>query len=561
MRTAGWQTCRALGALMLLGCSGSVVGDPPDPPEELVDTPGPRRMALLTRSQYINTLSELLPETLTLPSRSQLPMDIKVDGFANVGNGTTTVTPTAIEQYEAAARDVAARLFSTCAHHSDINQPVCDWWRERRATFMSCEDGRLTEDCVKAWIGRFGRMAWRRPLSEAEINQLVELYRTVGHQFSNAWRGVEFVLVTLLQSPYMLYRIEYGEPDPDAAHWRYTGYEMASRLAFALWDRGPDDALLDAAASGALLTDDGLAEQVDRLLDDSRARDGLRRFVNDYLALDQVWATSKDTTTYPELTDTLRGFMQEELRKLFEDSVIEDKSFLDLFDTRTTYLNKDLAAFYNVPGPEEGWVQSEFPDSAQRDGWLARAAILLANSHSVRTSPTRRGLFIRQNILCQSIGSPPPDVPNTLDEETDEQPRTLRQQLEQTHAKDTVCAGCHQRMDPLGFAFENFDAIGKYRDLDHGLPVDADTELDGVAVSGAPGLGAALKDHSETAACFVRRLFRFATGRVEAKTETRSLKSLTSFFGQEGFRIKALLRQLVMSDAFRKVQAPEGSKP
>ncbi len=565
MRTGGWITCRVLAASLLWACSGQATGPSPVLPDAGVPEDlalGPQRMAFLTRSQYLNTLSELFPETLTLPAADELPVDIKVDGFANVGASATVASPTTIEAYEGVARDVAARLISVCPNHTDINQPVCDWWRARRLAFLECENDQLNEDCIQTWISKFGRGAWRRPLSKAETDQLLKLYQKVATHFNNPWRGVEFVLVAFLQSPHMLYRIEYGEPDPEnSSYWRYTAYDMASRLSFTLWDRAPDDALLEAAASGALLTEDGLSEQVERLLDDPRARDGLRRFISEYLALEQVWALTKDSATYPGITSALRSAMQEELRRLFEDTVFdEDENFLDLFDTQVTYLNKDLAAFYGVPGPQDGWTKSEFPSKAQRGGWLSRAAILFANAHSVRTSPTRRGLFIRQNILCQSIGSPPPNVPNTLDEDTDERPRTLRERLEDSHAKDSVCAGCHQRMDPLGFAFENFDAIGKYRDLDNGLPIDVSTELDGVSVSGASGLGAALKDHPETSACVVKRLFRYATGRVETAAETPMLQQLTQVFGLEGYRIKTLLRELVMSPAFRKVKAPEEPK-
>jgi hypothetical protein len=562
MRTGGWRISRTLGAMLLLSCSGEVVGAPPELPVELTDAPGPRRMALLTRAQYLNTLADLFPDTLTLPTAEDLPADIHIDGFASVGATTSTASSTSVEQYEAAALGVASRLIGRCVYHSDSSQPVCDGWRQRRADFLGCEDGPPSEACVSDWIERFGRLAWRRPVNEAETEAMLALFKEVAQRFTDPWRGMEFVLVAFLQSPYLLYRIEYGEVDPEGEHWRYTAHEMASRLAFALWNRSPDEALLDAAESGELLDDTGLAAQIERMLEDPRALWGMRQFVDEYLFLERVAVIGKDAATYPQFTDELRISMQEELRKLFEATVfVEESSFLDLFDTRETYLDPHLAAFYGVTGPERGWTKSTFPEGAQRDGWLSRPATLVANSHPVRTSPTLRGLFVRQNILCQSVGAPPPNVPNKLEEPHDGSPMTLRQQLEDLHATDSACAGCHQRMDPIGFAFENFDAIGRYRDLDTGLPVDAHTELDGTSVNGASELGAALKAHPDTASCMVKRLFRYTTGRIEVPSEHKSLESLGQRFAVDGYRVKTLLVELLLSDAFRKVQTPKENQP
>lgn len=557
MCTGGWRIGRTLGALLLLSCSGEVVGAPPEPPPELTDTPGPRRTALLTRTQYLNTLAELLPDSLQLPAPAELPDDTRVDGFATVGASTTVVSPVVVEKYEAAALSIAARMLGTCPNNADSNTPECVWWLQRRQEFMNCEGG-LSELCVRTWLADFGRRAWRRLLSKHETDRLIEVYREVGSSFNDSWRGAEYVLSAILQSPYFLYRIEYGEPDPEGEHWRYTGYEIASRLAFALWNRNPDEALLAAAESGELLDDERLRQQIQRMLDDPRALWGMRQFVDDYLALDRVVASAKDSATYPQLDDSLRVSMQEEIRKLFEDTVfVEDASFLDLFDTPQTYLDKELAEFYGVPGPETGWTKGEFGPGAKRNGWLSRAATLLANAHAVKTSPTLRGLFVRQNILCQTVGSPPPNVTNMLDVPNDDVPRTLRQQLEELHAKVPACAGCHQRMDPIGFAFENFDAVGHYRDLDNGLPVDATTDLDGVAVDSAAELGVLLKEHPDTAACVVMRLFRYATGRLESESERRAIGVLSQRFAGEGYRFKALLLELFLSDAFRKVERPK----
>ncbi|MCB9708373.1 MAG: DUF1592 domain-containing protein [Myxococcales bacterium] len=562
MRIDGWVWIGAMAIGILGGCSGRVAGAPVVPPEVGNTDLGPRRMALLTASQYLNTLLDVLPSTLSLPAESALPPDLKVDGFGSVGASTAALAPTGIEKYEMVAMDVASRLITVCPYHADRNQPVCEGWRQRRMAFFGCSDGELTDACVAEWVIRFGRRTWRRPLTDAEVSQMSALWKSLAIKFGDPWRGLEFVLSAFLQSPHLLYRVEYGEPDSEGTQWRYTGYEMASRLAFTLWDRGPDDALLAAAESGELLSADGVRLQVDRMLDDPRARYGLSGFLNEYLALDRVTDAPKDTLTYPELTNTLRVSMQTELRMLFEDTVFEnDGSFLDLFVTHKTFLNPELAGFYGVPAPQEGWAEGEFPVAAKRGGWLSRAATLFANAHAVRTSPTLRGLFVRQNMLCQSVGSPPPNVVNALEIEPEGGPRTLRSQLEDLHAKDPVCAGCHQRMDPVGFAFENFNAIGKYRDLDNGLPVDSSTELDGIAVNGATELGAALSKHPDTVPCLVKRLYRYATGRIEESREGTAIKDLSAAFEADGYRFKSLVSDLLVSDAFRKVRAPLKDKP
>jgi hypothetical protein len=332
---------------------------------------------------------------------------------------------------------------------------------------------------------------------------------------------------------------------------------MASRLSFALWGTTPDAALLDAAERGELLDDAGLEAQARRLLDDPRAQRHMVGFFSEYMSLERLPTATKDAQLFPEATDALKGSMRRELEALFEEiAFVQERDLRELLTTDAALVDDGLAAVYGLPQRGGEWWDV-LPAEQGRGGLLGRAGLMTVYSHATLNSPTLRGKFIRTRLLCQDVPPPPPGVRTELEEPAEgEGPQTLRQRLD-AHRADPNCAGCHALMDPLGYPLEHFDPIGRRRETDHGLPIDATGEVDGVEVDGAADLGRALAAHPLLGDCWTRQLYRFATGHLELPGERPVIQSLAQGWDEDQYRLKALLLRLVMSDGFRKATAPQ----
>jgi hypothetical protein len=541
--------CSSADPAALPGPSGTpdsgVVVPPSPPPEPPPFAPAPATLHRLTLSQYQGSLTALLGPAVVVPE--DLEVDTPLHGFSTVGAAELTVGPRAVEQYEAAALDVAHQVFQDPA------------WRQ---ALVGCDVVDATDPCVTAFLTRFGRRAWRRPLTDEELGAYAGLAAALGQRFQEPWYGVELMVAALLESPNFLYRVEVGEPAPEAPERRrFTGYEMAARLAYFIWNEPPDDALLDAAAAGALDTAEGVAAAARGMVADPRARPALIRFFDEHLKLDRLLAVSKDPALFPQLTDTLTRSMRTEVHKLIEAVAFEgDQDLRRLFTTRETFVNGELARLYNLPAVEgEGFVAAEHPAAGPRAGVLSTAAFATLNAHNTVTSPTLRGRYVRQSVLCQDIPPPPPGVTTELPEPDPNQgPETLRQRLERLHLGNTTCAGCHNLMDPIGFAFENFDPVGAYRTTENGLPIDPRGALDGAPFAGARSLSELLAENPRVADCLARMAYRYASGHLETRGETRVLKQLAEVFRANGFKLSELVVALVSSDGFRYAAGEEG---
>lgn len=525
------------------GADGRDPGDGRTPTEALpAFAPAAPTLHRLTYDEYRNSLRDLLPPGTIVPT--DLELDTPLHGFTTIGGSELTISPLGAEQYEEAAIQVAA-------------QTVLD--PSRRGAFVGCEITAADEACTRVWIADFGRRAWRRLLTDEEIGVLAGLAGDLGAELGDPWVGAGFAMTAMLQSPHFLFRVEHGEPDPAVpGRLRYTSWEMASRLSYFLWGSTPDDELLQAAARGELVTDEGIRREVLRMLDSPRAREGLTRFFSEFLSLERLETVSKDPETFPQMTPTLRNAMRRELELLFEDVVFErDADFRQILSTDVTYVNSELAELYGLPDPATAeLVRTTFPADADRGGLMGRAAVLTLWSHATLTSPTLRGKFIRTNLLCEDVPPPPPGVVTSLEEETAGTAGTLRDRLER-HRTDPACAGCHSKMDPLGFALEDYDPIGRFRTTDNGLPVDASSEVDGTPVDGAGELGAALAESTKVAECVARRLYRFATGHLEIETEERAIRELGEAFAENGHSFRQLVLAVALSDGFRTAAVEE----
>ncbi len=366
----------------------------------------------------------------------------------------------------------------------------------------------------------------------------------------------------MLQAPSFLYRAEIGTPD--GSGWRrLDGYELASKLSFLLWNTGPDEALLEAAASGSLDDASGVHEQALRLLEDPRSRAAIRAFFAQYLDLGRLDSLDRDPALFPAFSPTLADSMRTEVELMVDDIVNRrDGDLRDLFSSRRTFLNEELAALYGVEA--EGatpitFVPVELPAEGPRAGLLTTGAFLAMNAHPSETSPTLRGKYVRERVLCQTVLPPPDDIELDLSTPPDAMPRTLRERLEE-HRRNPQCATCHAFIDPPGMLFEHFDSIGAWRETEPGGVIDSSGDLDGVPLEDAGDLATMLQDDRRVPRCVVRQLYRHAMGRLEERRETEALVDLENAFAASGYRFRDLLVAFATSEAFRTVADPEAGE-
>lgn len=543
------QGLRAIGiglvALSLGGCAPELDVQSSAPPVSAA----PPQLQRLTSSRYLSTLRTLFDQegfpALRWPT--QLERDTLLHGYSTVGASELTIAPRAAELYEEAALDLTGQVFADAA---------------RRRAWVGCEpkSSEPGDDCVRSFVQNTGARFYRRPLTTQEQDEYLTLIEKTGKDLGDPWQGLRFATVAWLQSPHVLYLVEQGEPDPDRPdRLRLTGYELATRLSYLLWNTSPDAELLRAAQSGELLTDEGLLRQTRRLLQAQQAEPFTDQFFGEFLYLDRLDTVSKDAKQFPEWTPQLAASMRGEvLRLLRELAQSGAHDMRELFDTRTTFVNGELASHYGLPAeltPPPGiWKQIELPSTMQ-PGLLGRAGLLSLFAHATVTSPTLRGKFIRQQLLCQDIPPPPPGVAVNLDVDPSGTPKTMREKLAK-HRDAAGCEGCHRLMDPIGLSLEHFGPTGKYRTEDNGLPIDPSGELDGQPFADSVELAALLRQSPRIAECMTRQLYRYATAHLELRSEQEQILILGRKFAQSGFRFPQLVESLVLSEGFRYAARP-----
>lgn len=527
------------------GTGGAVVTQPPPG----VFAPAPSRLRRLTSFEYKNSVVDLLGAGTQVTV--ELDDDATLNNLTSLAAAQLSLSQPVTEQFEKSAMSLAESLAKDTA---------------RRAKVVGCTPaGAADEACMRSFITNFGRRVFRRPLVAEEV----ELYFGVGKNamttLSDFWGGVQYSLAALLQSPSFIYREEFGTADAASPAKRaLTPYQLASRLSFLLWSTTPDDALLEAAASGALNSTDGLKQQADRLLAAPRSQDAILRIFSEMLSLGQLDSLAQSPDFFPAAASpTLAASMRQETQAVLRDLIFTRNSdYREFFTTNQTYVNAELAKLYGVAAPSgTGFVATTLPANGPRSGYLGHGAFLALNGKSTGTSPTHRGKFIVETLLCRSVPSAPPDVNTELPETNKD--KTMRDQLV-NHMKDPSCAGCHSVMDPMGLALEHFDGIGAYRETDRNMPLNVAVEFDGVTLNGAKELGAALASTIKTpdnnlavASCLVRNFYRAATGHLEGAGDEPVVLALSNAFATDGFRVRNALSTLVQSEGFRFVGQPE----
>jgi len=536
----------SLAAVLLatcgVGCIGEIGDKGTDGGGAGSSTPefaaSPATLHRLTQPQLTNAWLDLLGEPLDLTTT--LPVDDVAYGFSSIAAAQKTISPLEAEQYETATYAVLASVWSDIA---------------RRDALVGCTFSAVAEPCVATFLEDFTMRAWRRPLVAGELESLVELGSSVGSNLADPVEGLKFALAAVLQSPHFLFRVELGEPAPEhPGVLRYTSYEMASRLSFLLLEAPPDEALRDAAAAGELTDIDSIRSHAERLMAEPGARTSMTRFFRDFMNIRNLDQLDKNPDLFPQLTATLGPAMRSEMEKMFESVVFDGPGdFRSLFTTDKTFVNEELAGLYGIEGiTGEELVPVTLPASAKRAGILTAAGFLALNAHQTQTSPTHRGRFVRINLLCQDVPPPPPGVSTTLPAvDPDAPPKTLRQRLD-AHVAAAECKSCHLAMDPIGFAFEHYDALGQYREIDeNGLTLDASTDIDGVAVDGGLQMGQLIADLPEVGACVARRFYEHAGAHLATSGEQPSVEGLIEDFVASDYDFQSLVVALVTNDGYR----------
>lgn len=519
----------------------SETGD--EPPAEF-EPASPSLRRLLAR-HYVNSVRDLLgPGAAAVVTP---PDDTKLNGFDAIGSAQLAVSDAAVEAYEVSARAAAAEAMAGNIAQIEAYLAGC--------TPQAPDD----QNCHGQFIQNFGLRAFRRPLEPAEQATYLEVAQTTALEGGDFFVGVEYTIAAMLQSPNFLYQVELGVPDPDDANVRrLNGYEMATRLSYFLRDTTPDRALLDAAAEGVLDTAQGVRSTAQAILAGGQTRIALSNFYSEILHLDELSSLPKDPGTYPLWSPQLAESMRRETLALIEDVIWQqDGDIRWILDTPFTFVDATLAEFYGIPHPSGGVFTEAFLKVPQlpehkRGGIFGQGAFLALFAHISSTSPTHRGKFVRETVLCQPIPAPPPDVATDLPPAGAENP-TARDRLEK-HMNDEVCSTCHVLMDPIGFGLENYDGIGSFRTMENGVEINTVSEVTPYGeFDGALELGQRLRDAPGVSLCMVRKLFRHATGHVETVGEMPTLRDLDDGFVADGLRMQQLLVDLVASQTFRSV--------
>ncbi len=420
--------------------------------------------------------------------------------------------------------------------------------------------GQHTPSCARTDLAHIARLAYRRPVTAnelAKLTGLVAMAQKSGLSFEQAMRvGLEAVLV----SPSFLYRIERDPNplDPSAVH-PVPAYELASRLSYFLWSSMPDEELLQLASEHRLCEPEVLHAQVQRMLQDPKAEALVDNFAGQWLELRNLDSIHPDPDQFPQFNEQLRRAMYTETRMFVSSIIHDDRSILDFIDGQYTFVNERLAKFYGIPGVKGDNFRRVTLNGTERSGVLTQASVLLVTSYPTRTSPVLRGKWILENVLNAPPPPPPPGV-GSIDSKGGIIRGTMRQQMEK-HRADPMCASCHTRMDPLGFALENYDAIGHWRTHEGTLPIDASGALPGgQTFNGSAELKKILaSDREAFAECLTEKLLIYALGRGLEPYDRPATKQIVSRLAANDYRFSSLITGIIDSVPFQMGRGDGGT--
>jgi hypothetical protein len=485
--------------------------------------PGPSPLLRLTPIQYRNTIQELFGSVV---DTTQLFPSEKAR--AHIGLLQPDVSQFDVETYQGYAESIAAAVATNA-----IQFAPCEVATELAAATL----------CMQTFLSSFGPRIYRSSLSSSDVDRLLTVF-TLGFQGAGYSRGLELTISAMLQSPRFLYRPEFGDgasPETTASAVPLSGHEIASRLAYAFWNSAPDAQLMTAASDGSLLTQAGRDAQLTRLIGDPRAHESFRNFLYAWLGLGDLDAIVKDRTEFPTWLDDTPGELKKQSDAFFDEVLFGQAGTLD------SMFNLPLGSF--APATLAEWQQN----AATAIGVLTLPALLAVHSKANESFPIYRGLLVREQLLCQPLPPPPPAAAANPPEAEPGVP--TRQRFEQ-HSVDDACSGCHRLIDPIGFAFENYDAIGRYRTEDRGLPIDANGALNGTDVdgpfNGVAELSTILSQSDQVRSCAARQWFRYVMQRFDQPSDACSTAPVIDAFAASGYRWSSLQTSVIQTPAFLK---------
>jgi hypothetical protein len=502
--------------------------------------PGRVTVRRLNRAEYNNTIRDLLGVDFR-PARD-FPADDVGYGFDNIGD-VLSLPPLLMEKYLSAAEEVVNRAFKDPKLRERI---LIRKLGERGASFQILQ--------------AFATRAYRRPATQEEVRRLAQFVRTAQDNGDSTEMGLKVALTAVLVSPHFLFRVELDRGARDGkASTPLDEWELASRLSYFLWSSMPDEELFRHAREKTLANPGVLEGQVRRMLRDPKARALADNFASQWLQTRSLESCNPDPKQFPTFDDGLRRAMLRETELFFLHIVREDRSILDFLDADYTFVNERLARFYNLKGVTGEQFRKVSLAGTARGGVLTQASVLAVTSNPTRTSPVKRGKFILDNILGAPPPPPPPEVEQLVDDKGGELKGTLRQRMEQ-HRVNPSCASCHQRMDPLGFGFENFNAIGRWRTHEGANPIDASGVLpDGQSFKGPAELRKVLlKKKEQFSRCLAEKLLTYALGRGIERADHCFVDQIAANVAKKNYSFGALVIEIVGSDPFRKRSAKGG---
>jgi hypothetical protein len=498
----------------------------------------------ITESQYRHTIADVFGPEIKINARFE--PEKREQGLLAVGNAQLSLTSSGFEQYFALASSISDQVLS----------------EKQRGASVPCrpaDPAQTDEGCVRQFIDRYGVRLFRRPLTESETLARIKAASTGAKETHDFYAGLKLALTSLLMAPEFLFRVETAEPDPASklGQYRLDAYTKAARVSFLSWDSAPDPELLAAARSGAIHTESGLAQQLNRLAASPRFEDGVRAFFADMLQLDGLENLVKDPTIYPKFNQTISDSAKEQTLKTIVDLLVRKKQdYRDIFTSNDTFINRPLAAVYRVPfASSSDWTAYTFPPSSERSGVLTEISFLSLFAHPGASSPTRRGIKVHEVFMCQPTPDPPADT--DFSRVKDSTKGTIRGRL-LDHMNNPGCAVCHRRTDPPGLALEHFDGLGQLRTMENGAKIDVSADLFGKTLEGAAGLGQLLHDDARVPACLVRNVYAYGIGRSPSEQESGYLAGQAKAFSSDGYRLPDLMVRIASSPTFFKAAVAGG---
>ncbi len=533
VKTSRWVCFAFVGLL--------AVSLPAQPSELTTGKAGPVKVAVrrITETQYRHTIAEVFGPQIKINARFE--PEKREDGLLAIGSAQLSLTSAGFEQYFALANSIAEQVLGD---------------KQRTVLCKPGDPAQADDACARQFIERYGERLFRRPLTEPETSARLKVAAMGARQSGDFYAGLKLALTSLLVAPEFLFRVETAEPDPaNRLQYRLDGYTKAARLSFLLWDSTPDQELLDAASNGAIHTEAGLKQQVNRLVNSPRFEDGVRAFFADLLQLDGVENLVKDPAIYPKFNQAVSDSAKEQtLKTVVELLVRQNRDYRDLFTSNDTFINRPLAAVYRVPFAANGdWARYTFPPSSGRSGIFSQISFLSLFAHPGTSSPTKRGIKLLEIFMCEATPDPPANV--DFSRVQDSTKGTVRGRL-LDHMQNVGCAGCHRRTDPPGLALEHFDGLGQLRTQENGSRIEVTGDLNGAKFEGAQGLGKLLHDAPEVSDCLVRKVYAYAVGRKLEEQDEGYLSGQAKVFADGGYRLPGWMVQMATSPAFFKVVIP-----